>query len=227
MIENFLFDLYGTLVDIRTDEESAEFWDAAARLIGGSAEEVKADYCSLCAERGDREREFDLLAVFCALKEKYACPLSPDELAHAFRAASMRKFCLYPGARELLARLGAVGKVYLLSNAQACFTRAELASLQISEAFDGILLSSEAGRKKPSVHFFRAALDRFGLSPEQCVYIGNDLRDDVQGAENAGIRSVYIETEQSGHYPGLPRARTEVSSLEELANLLVAMARES
>ena len=34
-----------------------------------------------------------------------------------------------------------------------------------------------------------------------CFYVGNDLYDDVLGAHNSGLKTVYIETEQSGKYP--------------------------
>ena len=32
--ENYLFDLYGTLVDIHTDEEAPSFWRNVSRLLG-------------------------------------------------------------------------------------------------------------------------------------------------------------------------------------------------
>lgn len=32
--QNFVFDLYGTLVDIRTDEEQPSFWRSCSRYLG-------------------------------------------------------------------------------------------------------------------------------------------------------------------------------------------------
>ena len=40
-------------------------------------------------------------------------------------------------------------KKFLLSNAQSCFTLDELDALGLADRFDGILLSSDAGMKKP------------------------------------------------------------------------------
>ena len=34
MYKNYVFDFYGTLVDIRTDEEKKEIWDKLSLLYG-------------------------------------------------------------------------------------------------------------------------------------------------------------------------------------------------
>ena len=44
--ENYIFDLYGTLVDIHTDEEKTELWEKLAQFYGYygavyTAEELK------------------------------------------------------------------------------------------------------------------------------------------------------------------------------------------
>lgn len=198
----FLFDLYGTLVDIRTDEESARFWNEIASVLGASdAPKIKARYLALCREavRG-KDEEADLTRVFEKLLHESGGG-DAASFAHRFRAASLQRLKLFDGAAEILDGLRLRGaKLYLLSNAQACFTRRELDGLGLTEKFDGILLSSEAGWKKPSEKFFEAAFEKFSLSPAECVYVGNDLRDDVSGAHRAGMRTVYIETEQSGTY---------------------------
>lgn len=47
--ENYIFDLYGTLVDIHTDEEKTELWEKLAQFYGYygavyTAEELKNAY---------------------------------------------------------------------------------------------------------------------------------------------------------------------------------------
>ncbi|MDE6274504.1 MAG: HAD family hydrolase [Clostridiales bacterium] len=200
---NFLFDLYGTLVDIHTDEESAAFWNAVAALFElGDAQTIRARYLALChAEKLPEGGEFDLLKVFERLDEEFGGKREPEAIARAFRAASMKKLRLFHGAKEILRGLRERGAgVYLLSNAQACFTRYELEQLGILELFDGIILSSEVGWKKPCAKFFEAALEMFSLSPASCVYIGNDLHDDIAGSHSVHMRNVYLPTEQSGKY---------------------------
>ena len=114
--------------------------------------------------------------------------------------------------------------VYLVSNAQACFTKDELGELGISHLFDGILISSDAGVKKPCTEIFDIAFNKFSLDKNECVYVGNDLHDDVLGAHNAGLKTVYIETEQSGKYPNLNTVPDyEVKTHEEMKELLFSL----
>ena len=54
--------------------------------------------------------------------------------------------------------------------------------------------------------------------------MGNDLHDDVLGAHNAGLKTVYIETEQSGKYPNLNTVPDyEVKTHEEMKELLFSL----
>lgn len=46
---------------------------------------------------------------------------------------------------------------------------------------------------KPNPEFFRAALERIGASKADAVMIGDDPFDDIQGAKNFGLRTVFIE----------------------------------
>lgn len=207
---NFLFDLYGTLADIHTDEKKKELWDGFASLLGESdGESIREEYHSLCKKAEDAKEhrfvEFDLLSVFEKMLEARGLPIEKaPELARKFRVLSRERLRLFPCVKEMLAELKQSGAgVYLVSNAQSCFTRDELDELEIDELFDGIVISSEVGVKKPHSEIFDIALAKFSLCKDDCVYVGNDLHDDVLGANSYGMRTVYIETEQSGSYPEL------------------------
>ena len=115
--------------------------------------------------------------------------------------------------------------VYLVSNAQACFTKDEIDELCITELFDDILISSDAGVKKPSSEIFSVAFNKFSLSASECVYVGNDLHDDVLGASGAGLKTVYIETEQSGKYENIDITPDYiVNSHKDMMELLFSLA---
>jgi HAD superfamily hydrolase (TIGR01458 family) len=47
---------------------------------------------------------------------------------------------------------------------------------------------------KPAPAFFAAALADIGIAPADALMIGDDLRDDVQGAQAAGIRAILVRT---------------------------------
>lgn len=231
---NFLFDLYGTLADIKTDEEMQSLWFGFAWLLGESdVKKVRDEYLELCKKHSDARAhkfvEFDLLRVFEEMVESRGADKEKAKaLAREFRLLSRQKLRPFPHVAEILKGLKERGAgVYLVSNAQACFTRDELDELGIAHLFDGILISSDAGVKKPDTEIFSIAFDKFSLDKNECFYVGNDLHDDVLGASSAGLKTVYIETEQSGRYPDLSIVpHYEVKTHEEMRNLLFELAEK-
>lgn len=232
---DFLFDLYGTLADIKTDEEMQSLWFGFAWLLGESdIKKVKDEYLEICKKHADaREHkfvEFDLLLVFEEMLEnRNTDKAKAHALAREFRLLSRQKLRLFPYVVDILKGLKERGAgVYLVSNAQACFTRDEIDELGITELFDGILISSEAGVKKPDKAIFEKASELFGISLDSCVYVGNDLHDDVLGAHKAGLKTVYIETEQSGKYPDIQLVSPNytVANHHEMLDLLLSLAEK-
>lgn len=230
---NFVFDLYGTLVDIWTDESRPEVWRGLAGSLRGCRRRylwAKEAYARLCKEEHLGEgREFDLLRVFeRMLTEEGHDPTLASEIAKEFRENSMVRLGLFQGVKELLMGLRQRGAgVYLLSNAQSCFTRYELDKLGLTPLFDDIIISSETTYKKPSGEIFKIAFEKFGISPADSVYVGNDMRDDVLGAHGAGMRTAYIETVQSGKYNmELPKPDFVAQDHKDLTDILFRLAEE-
>lgn len=204
-----LFDLYGTLVDIHTDESRPAPWRVLADFAGSadafrSLPALRAEYSRLCREREEKLRErfsqpeIDLIPVFSELFSRRLPRPGEEELralAWRFRCASTSHLRLYAGAKELLAALRAAGKtVILLSNAQSAFTMPELRLLGIHGDFHRIYLSSDHGCRKPDPAFFSLPLRELALRPERCLMIGNDPDCDIRGAAGVGMDSYYIHT---------------------------------
>ena len=233
----FMFDLYGTLVDIRTDETIPLLWSSLANYYSLKGVEyndtdLRLEYERLCARKvidtygrlrksrhkiSEEDVEIDLLEVFKELFDRRKVTPEPSEVIDAavmFRSISLVKLRLYEGASEVLAELRRRGKkIYLLSNAQSCFTVPELRYLKIYDSFDKVFISSDVGVKKPSLAFYSKALGK--TDPDTCVMIGNDEFADVRGAMGVGIEACYIQTEQSPSFPrSLPGDR--ISSLWDL-----------
>ena len=227
---NYVFDLYGTLIDIWTDESHPELWEGVASLLGDGeerAEKVRAEYMALCREAKMGEwHEIDLLSVFETMLSRrgVSTSVAPD-LAYEFRRMSMVYIRPFRGVKAMLRELRKVGKVYLLSNAQSCFTLNELKECGLYNLFDGIIISSDVGRKKPNGEIFDIAFDRFGIRAENSIYVGNDMRDDILGASSKGMRTLYIETAQSGSYPDLdiPSPTYTVKNHREMKAVLLSL----
>lgn len=212
MYQNYIFDLYGTLVDIHTDEEKQEVWEKLCLIYGYygavySPEELKSAYKKLvdCKEStGDSHEAYPEIRIERVFEELFLAKgvqPEPGLVIHTgqfFRALTTEYLRLYEGVAEMLKTLGEQGKrIYLLSNAQRIFTEYELHMLDIAKYFDGILISSSCGVKKPDQRFFRILLDKYHLDPKECIMIGNDAQADIAGATEAGMDSFYIHSDIS------------------------------
>lgn len=47
---------------------------------------------------------------------------------------------------------------------------------------------------KPAQHYFQAALTTLGVSPEETLMIGDDIRGDVEGAQRLGMKALLVRT---------------------------------
>lgn len=215
MYQNCIFDLYGTLIDIRTDESGEEFWGKIAGIYKSYGATYTAKEIEQCYHRfAKRETrlthwahltydkiEINLEKVFKRLyARKGVKPTDKmvQDTAIKFRKASTQLLTLYDGVIDLLESLKKAGKkVYLLSNAQRCFTYPEMCELGIEKYFDGIFISSDCACCKPSKIFFNKLLKEYNLDKSKSIMIGNDCISDMQGAHKVGLDGLYIHQEIS------------------------------
>lgn len=212
MYDNYIFDLYGTLADIHTNEKKPSLWKNMAQymaLQGAPYEpgELRKAYGKFIGElRKTPETEVDLSVVLRRLYTEKGVSPSTEAIQHwalMFRALSLQYVRLFDGAEELLRELRRRGKkVYLLSNAQRLFTEPELRFLGIYELFDDVFISSDIGFMKPSKQFYTALLQKYSLDSKTSVMIGNDWQADAWGAHRNGLASMYIHTPQSPEAEG-------------------------
>ncbi|MBQ0098387.1 MAG: HAD family hydrolase [Oscillospiraceae bacterium] len=215
MYQNYVFDLYGTLVDIRTDESADEFWEKVAKIFLSygavySPKELNSLYrkytrrelfSTILSHPNYKSPDIHLEKVFSKLlKHRGVTPTyhKVKDIMWEFRKASTKFIKLYDGVIDLLDSLKEKGKhIFLLSNAQEYFTVPELKLLGIYDYFDGILISSQCCCTKPDKHFFNILFDRYNLEKDKTVMIGNDWHYDIEGAYNFGIDSLYIHQDIS------------------------------
>ena len=211
MYTNYIFDLYGTLIDINTDEESTEFWYKLSLFYSFkgalyTAEELKESYITLVKSHLDNLTDtnypdFPLEDVFSKLyTNKNIIP--SDELiidtAHFFRTSSIKYIKLYDNVINLLELLKKKGKkIYLLSNAQRIFTLYEMRLLGIEKYFDDILFSADYKVCKPDENFYTTLINKHNLNIKNSIMIGNDYICDIEGASNVGLDSLYLHSNLS------------------------------
>ena len=207
---DLVFDLYGTLVDIHTEENDL-VWEKTALFFGfyGVHLTPQALKAAFIAELQRREAkagqsyecfpDIPFEQVMAEIFRANGADEEADRLglqaAQLFRISSIEYIRVYPHVVEALAALREKGyRLWLLSNAQRVFTAYELRLLQLDTLFDGVYISSDYGCRKPDSRFYRALMEERQLSPEQCLMIGNDRFTDIAGAKNAGMDTLYMHT---------------------------------
>ena len=127
-----------------------------------------------------------------------------------------RSWRLFPETVSTLAQLKAQGlELGIISNFDSrLFT--VLRGLGIADTFDTVTISSLAQAAKPAPRIFHLALEKHAVDPEEALHIGDSIREDVEGAREAGLHTVLLDRDarQDGH--SVPT----IQSLEEVVPLL-------
>ena len=114
---------------------------------------------------------------------------------------------LIPGTKEMLSSLMDVYRLGLLTN----FTHGPAArniidKLGLSPFFDVVLISGELGFRKPHPFVFHQLIEQLGVGNDQILYVGDDPKPDITGAQRAGIQpvlSTYIRDQKIPFVPGI------------------------
>lgn len=142
------------------------------------------------------------------------------ELMEFYNKEYVRSAVLMEEAREVVQQLRSKYQTGLITNGKTDIQYGKIDQLGIRDDFDLILVSEEAGVKKPDPQIFRLALDHFGLSPEQYIYIGDHPTNDVEGAANVGMNTIWMKVNQPWQDSITARPLHSITHLRELLPLL-------
>lgn len=108
-------------------------------------------------------------------------------------------WALFPDAAPVLAELRAQGyRIGLLTNGTGEQQHAKLAATGLDTAFDAVCVSEEIGAAKPDAQAFGVLLRALEVTPDACVFIGDDPAKDVAGARAAGMRAAMVDRPRVG-----------------------------
>ena len=217
--DTYLFDLYGTLIDIHTNERKLALWGKMALYLSmqGAHYEPKAlrkkyqtldkkQRIELAKSYSDKLQETflpndaeiqidDVFRLFFTDKGITVNDQQMKDFATFFRVTSMEYMRLFDQVTEVLTALKAQGKkLYLLSNAQRLFTDPEVKTFGLDQIFDDIFYSSDYGFKKPSPHFYDIPFQKYELDKARAVMVGNEAHADILGAAQYGIHGILYNT---------------------------------
>jgi putative hydrolase of the HAD superfamily len=105
-------------------------------------------------------------------------------------------------AHETLERLRAMGwRTALATNAADSDEpeiRAALARVGLDQSIDRVYCSRGVGHSKPSQEFFAFIMRDLGLDAGDLVMVGDSFANDIQGANRAGIRGLWLHPGGAG-----------------------------
>ncbi|HJV03433.1 MAG TPA: HAD family hydrolase [Burkholderiaceae bacterium] len=93
----------------------------------------------------------------------------------------------YDDVLPALERLRARWRLGTITNGNA-----DLEQIGLAHHFDATLAAPQFGRAKPDPSIFLAGCAALGVAPEAAIYVGDDLKLDVIGAQRAGMRAVWL-----------------------------------
>lgn len=211
MIEGVIFDLGETLISFQGDWEET-FRASRARLmrhlepyVGSFDKQQFDDQFRRAIESAHQLREQDYrerpLAEILAemLDELGLAPLSPEGMDRAMEVMfgpSEAAWNPVSGVTEVLDEIDGMdvrlGLVSNASDAPNVYRLMEKAAIEVY--FDPIVVSAAHGWRKPSAKIFQSVLDRWQLPPEQAVMVGDTLGADIFGAQQMGLRNIWIRS---------------------------------
>ncbi len=77
---------------------------------------------------------------------------------------------------------------------------------------DFLVSSEEAGAEKPEASFFARCVEKSGCRAEECLFVGDSMRKDVQGAMDAGLQAAWYR-------PDKPENQTHVLQIMDMLQL--------
>jgi putative hydrolase of the HAD superfamily len=125
----------------------------------------------------------------------------------------------FADAAPALDALAADHALALVTNGASCWQREKLAASGLADRFDVVVVSGELGTAKPDPAVYARALSELGAQPADAVMVGDNLRNDVDGALAAGLGAIWLNRDGSQRPADRPDVR-EIAGLGELAAAL-------
>lgn len=130
-------------------------------------------------------------------------------------ASERQKVTLYPETLAVLTELKARGaRIGLISNLWPFPVQRVFTEMGLGAYFEHMIYSFEVGIRKPDSRIFQHACQRFGVTPADCIMVGDSMGSDVVGALSVGMPAAFIN--RSGKCVSVPPGAGQITSLSQL-----------
>ena len=230
--EAILFDLDDTIItaDGRTEDLWRELCYQYAKHIDGLEGEVlflEVNKARIWYWDDPERHRIKRLNLIKARRELVAFAFSKlgiqneevcNSLADSFSAQRQELIKLVPGSIDTLIHFKKSGiAMALVTNGASEFQRPKIERYDLAQFFNYILVEGEFGAGKPDLSVFTHTLDKLGVTPDKAWMVGDDLKRDILGANDAGIFSVWVDWQNTGLTENTPAQPDRIiTSISEL-----------
>lgn len=239
-----VFDVYKTLLAIESDENSLRTYKflstwLAYKGLAIKPKDLRKLYQDITkrAVRANPEAypDIDIKIVFerilLALAYTDDGHLENDaiEMGLLFRILTTKSLTIYPEIVPVLETLHKNNlRLAVLSNTQRLFTLPEFKRFGIEQYFDYMIFSSDVGACKPAAKIFETLLSQMKIHPQEVIFVGDNLFDDIWGAQRVGMKTVWVNRPEARAFPDelekpVPDQQIQEISSESLIKAILSL----
>jgi putative hydrolase of the HAD superfamily len=163
------------------------------RLYNKYNDELWEDYRGGIVKKPElRLKRFNLLFSNYALSDQSMI----EKISKFYLNTAPLKTSLVTNAKEILEYLALSYKLYIISNGFYDVQLTKTKNSGISPFITKVFTSDRIGSSKPKAGIFEYALTSLHAKKDDCLMVGDDILNDIQGAQNVGIDQVFFNPEK-------------------------------
>lgn len=221
IIKNIIFDVYGTLISTGTgsvdatrkifekynlDEDEKDIYKKWKSIHKKNVREIKNFISEKQIFTKDLEELFDIYGI----KDNPEIEIKP-------MIDSMYDRKLFEETESAVDKLSEKYSIAIGSTTDTEPLLQNIKNTSLSKIQD-IYTSENLGYYKSDQNFYKEILNRTNWKPEECVFVGDSLDDDIIGPINAGMSAILID--RKDRYDRWPEGVDKIHSLMEIDNVL-------
>lgn len=110
-------------------------------------------------------------------------------------------------------------QLYVVTNGLIKLQKPRITNSKISKYISDIIVSEEVNSCKPNPKIFNILLNKINLKSNEVIMIGDSLEKDIKGAENANIKAIWYNPNNSSNDTDI-RPYYQITNLMELKEIL-------
>ncbi len=145
------------------------------------------------------ERAFRVQLIQDLLLDKFQISVSNETaktLQDQFDHDRLQAFDFYPGIAEFLTEARKLFTLVVITNGPEHSQIPKIEVVKLADYVDHIIIGGQEPEQKPAQSIFAKALKLANCEAHEAIHVGDSLATDIQGAQNSGITSLWIQHQQ-------------------------------